>query len=76
MGYRDECLERIAIARSRIDEALNDRSPATSALDTWRAVWDELQREQPPAADQAWLADRLDDLRIHVQNSPRWRELL
>ena len=76
MDYREDCLARITQARSRIDDALVTAPTATRLLETWHEIWEELQDEAPPEADRMWLADRLGDLRTHVQNSPRWRELI
>jgi hypothetical protein len=76
MGYRDECQQRLASARKRIDEAIRDAPTATSLLETWYLIWDELKQEDAPEADRLWLADRMEDLRLHVHNSQRWREAL
>ena len=76
MGYRDECLQRIAAARIRIDDALRTEANAAVLLETWHLILDELKHEEPSEADRLWLADRIDDLRVHVHNSPRWRQVL
>ena len=76
MGYRDQLLQRIAVAQARMDEALQTSPDAATLLQTWQAICVELEQGASPEADRTWLADRLDDLRVHVFNSARWQELL
>jgi hypothetical protein len=74
--YRDECLVRLDVARARMDDALLRAPDATALHDAWHEVLRELMQERPPEQDQTWLADRLLDLKLHVYNSPRWRQSL
>lgn len=77
MGYRDQYLQRIALAKARMDEALQTSTDAAQLLQTWQAICAELEQDVAPAeVDRTWLADRLHDLQTHVFNSARWQELL
>lgn len=75
MAYRDDCLQRIEEARNEMQGALSTAPGAASLLQAWQRVLERFQGETPPDEDRVWLADRLDDLRVHVHQSPRWLEL-
>jgi hypothetical protein len=59
-----------------MDDALLRTSDATALHEMWHRVLRELMEERPPEHDQTWLVDRLLDLKLHVYNSPRWRQSL
>lgn len=76
MGYRDQCLQRLEAARSEMDRALASATNGAVLLQQWQQTIAGLEAEVPPEDDRMWLADRLDDLRVYVHNSPRWQELM